>query len=115
MNVVWPNDQWLVLISSTTMYSTIIWLLFQQEQVLGELYNYVSQQPPPTDVQHVKLTLKYLEACNKIFENGLLSHDRVTITNRDILISIRKGYDFFCNWHRSLVEAGKNYIHLQEN
>ena len=94
MNVVWPNNQWLVLTPSTAMYSTIIWLPFQQEQVLGELYNYVSQQPPPTDVQQVQLTLKYPEACNKIFENGLLSHDWVTNTNCDILISIRKGMIF---------------------
>jgi len=61
MNVAWPNNRWLVLISSTAMYSTIVWLPFQQEQVLSELYNYVSQQPPPTDAQKVQLTLKYLE------------------------------------------------------
>ena len=68
----------------------------------------MNQQPPPTDAPQIQLTLKYLEACNKIFENGLLSHDRVTDTNCDILRSIREGYDFFCNWHRSLVETGKN-------
>jgi len=46
----------------------------------------VSQQPPLT-------------------EAGLLSYDLVTITNHDILISIRIGYDFFCDQHHSLDEA----------
>ena len=79
----------------------------QQEQVLGELYHYVNQQPPPADAPQVELTLKYLEACSKIFEEVLLSHDHVTDTNCDILKSIREGYDCFLKWHHSLTEAGK--------
>ena len=67
----------------------------------------MNQQPPLADAPQVELTLKYLEACSKIFEKGLLSHDRVTDTNCAILKSIREGYDFFIKWHHSLTEAGK--------
>lgn len=67
----------------------------QQEQVLSELFQYVKQQPLPVDAAQVECTLKYLEACSKIFENGLLSHNRVIDTNSNILKNIREGYDFF--------------------
>jgi len=78
---------------------------------LGELFHYVKQQPAPTDAGEVECTLKYLEACNKIFENGLLSHDRVFDRNSDILKNVKDGYTFFCSWHQSLCEvaaAGMN-------
>ena len=53
----------------------------QQEQVFGELFHYVNQQTPPPDALQVQCTLKYLQACSKIFENGLLSHECVTDVN----------------------------------
>jgi len=60
----------------------------------GELFDYVNQQPSPSDAAQVKLTLKYLETCSKIFEKGLLSHDCVfnTSTSFGILESIQDGY-----------------------
>ena len=45
----------------------------------------------------MKCTLKYLEACNKVFENGLLSHERVTNLESEVLKSIMEGYNFFVN------------------
>ena len=79
----------------------------QQEQVLGELFHYVNQQTPPPDALQVQCTLKYLQACSKIFENGLLSHERVTDVNSNVLKSIKEGYEFFRSWHYSLSHAGK--------
>lgn len=84
----------------------------QQEQVLGELFHYVNQQTPPPDYPQVQCTLKYLQACNKIFENGFLSHDRVTSVNSNVLKSIKEGYEFFRSWYHSLSHAGKMCMHI---
>ena len=54
----------------------------------------------------MKCTLKYLEACNKVFENGLLNHERVTNLESEVLKSIMEGYNFFCKWHQSLLQPG---------
>ena len=39
--------------------------------------------------------LSFLEACNKIFEQGLLSHDKVTACDSQVLTNIKEGYQFF--------------------
>ena len=79
----------------------------QQEKVLGELSHYVNQQTPPPDALQVQCTLKYLQACSKTFENGLLSHERVTDVNSNVLNSIKEGYELLRSWHHSLSHAGK--------
>lgn len=75
----------------------------QQEQVLMELFHYVNQSPaPPYDA---KMTLKYLESCSNIFEKGLLSHQKISLTNQDVLVNMQNGYDFFVQWIDSLLEG----------
>ena len=73
---------------------------------MTELFSYVSTEPPPCDAPSVKCTLKYLTACNQLFEQGLLSHGRVSLKDTKILDSIKKGYSFFSNWLQSLLEEG---------
>ena len=79
---------------------------FQQEEVLTELHTYISQNPPPVDAPHAKCTLQYLTACSQLFEYGLLSHKKVSMTDKAVLESINTGYRFFVNWHQSLIEEG---------
>lgn len=74
--------------------------------MLSELFHYTSQNPSPADALSVQCTRKYLEACSKIFERGLLSHTKVTDESSDVLKSIDEGYLFFLTWLESLV---KNY------
>ena len=64
----------------------------QQQEVLSEIYNYVHQNPPPEDSDSAKLTLAFLEACNKILEQGLLTHDKVTTCDSHVLTNIQEGY-----------------------
>ena len=78
--------------------------------VLSELYDYTVQNPPPADVESVRATLKYLEACHKMFEKGLLSHEKVCTTDSKVMRSIREGYSFFVNWHKSLSKHGNVYL-----
>ena len=75
--------------------------------VLSELYDYTVQNPQPADVESVRATLKYLEACNKMFEKGLLSHEKVCTIDSKVMQSIQEGYSFFVNWHESLSKHGK--------
>ena len=78
----------------------------QQEQVLGELFWYVNQYPPPDDASEVQETLAYLEACSLIFERGFLSHDRIRNLDSEILQNITKGYDYFSGWLTSILKEG---------
>lgn len=60
-------------------------ILLQQELVLSELYQYINQDPVPDDAASVKLTLKCLEACNKLFKKGFLSHKKICNLSNEVL------------------------------
>ena len=74
--------------------------------MLSELYRYTNENPSEADVQSTKKTLQYLEACNKLFEEGFLSHRKITDINSDVLKSISQGYEFFTSWINQLIENG---------
>ena len=76
--------------------------LLQQEQVLTELHSYVTENPLADDVDSVKLTLQYLEACRDLFENGFLSHKKITTMKSEPLVSIHKGFTHIKRWHEKL-------------
>ena len=72
------------------------------------MYKYVQvhENPAPEDHASAKLTLEFLEACNKIFEQGLLSHDKVDIIDCRVLRNIKDGYEFFTKWLNNIYEQG---------
>ena len=47
-------------------------------------------------------TAQYLEACNLLFEQGILSHSIVSST---VLENMKKGYEYFKEWYQELKEA----------
>ena len=67
---------------------------------------YCNQTPPPEDSASAKLTLKFLEACNKIFERGLLSHDKVTSPDSHVVTNITEGFKFFSTWLDGIYAEG---------
>lgn len=71
--------------------------------MLGELYWYVHQDPPPVDAPSTSETLAYLEACHLLFEEGFLSHEGI---RSQILKNISKGYEYFSAWLTSLLNEG---------
>ena len=73
---------------------------------MSELYSYAHQTPVPTDSFSTKLTLSYLEASNKIFEQGLLSHEKVTSSDCQVVRNIQEGYQFFVKWLDEIYEKG---------
>ncbi len=50
------------------------------------------------------LTAEYLEACNLIFEKGILSHDPITSSKCACLTNISNGMKWFFKWKEELQE-----------
>ena len=78
--------------------------------MLSELFLYVSENEEQAKADGYKNTLSYLEACNKIFENGFLSHKRIFDMDSEVLKSINDGYKFFTLWLDQILEAGKFFL-----
>ena len=70
------------------------------------MYKYVHENPTPEDYTSAQLTLEFLEACNKIFEQGLLSHTKVNSTDCQVIRNIQEGYGFFTKWLNQIYEQG---------
>ena len=52
-------------------------------------------EEPTGNQDSAKVVANYLEACNLIFENGLLSRCRINSLNSPVIHNIKKGMDFF--------------------
>ena len=63
----------------------------------------LSEEPNQESAQPVA---SYLQACNLLFENGLLSRHRINSLNSSAIQNIKKGMDFFEKWCRSHEETG---------
>ena len=55
---------------------------------------------------------RYLDACNLIFEEGLLSRRRINSLQTPVLANIRKGMEFFEGWRNTHSETGI-YVYLK--
>ena len=88
-------------------YSSAFITLFQQEEVLTEIFSHISTISPPVDCDSARYTLKYLESCSLIFEKGLLSHERIKSTDSKVFENIQLRFKFFCDWFDSILERGK--------
>ena len=77
----------------------------QQEHVITELKEYATSSPTPLDASTVAMVVGYLEACNRMFERGLLGHVRISTYPNQILDNM-EGYSFFSQWLDSLLENG---------
>ena len=51
---------------------------------------------------HHKRVAEYLEACHKLFEEGILSHRTVSSTDQQLLVNMDKGFQFFQQWKDEL-------------
>ena len=80
-------------------------LYLQQEHVITELKEYATGSPTPLDASTVAMVVGYLEACNRMFEQGRLGHVRILTYPNQILDNM-EGYSFFSQWLDSLLENG---------
>lgn len=53
----------------------------------------------------------YLEACNKLFETGILSHELIDSPSSPVLLNMKQGFGYFQDWHQQLSgsDTGTNY------
>ena len=65
----------------------------QQEHVITELKEYATGSTTPLDASTVAIVVGYLEACNRMFEQGLLGHVRISTYSNQILDNM-EGYSF---------------------
>ena len=73
---------------------------------MTELTSYVTRNPAPHDATSVKIVIRYLTACNQLFERGFLSHEKVSSRDSEVLGNIKMGYSFFSTWLKSLLDEG---------
>ena len=74
--------------------------------MLSELFLYVNGNEESV-ADGLKAVLSYLEACNKLFENGFLSHGRISNIESEVLKFINNGYRFFTSWLDQILNNGK--------
>ncbi len=70
----------------------------------------MNQDHLPPDASSVNLTLQYLTACNSIFEQGFLSHKKVSINEQEVLKNIQQGFAFYSGWLKSILDEGIVHI-----
>lgn len=78
----------------------------QQEHVIAELKEYATSSPSPSDSKEVLCVVRYLEACNKLFERGLLGNVSIYTFPNPILNNMERGYRFFTEWLELLLKKG---------
>ena len=62
-----------------------------------------------SDVGPNQNAVDFLEACNLLFEQGMLSRRRINNKNSPVLTNIKKGMAFFEQWCRDHEDTG-NYL-----
>jgi len=70
------------------------------------LFWYVNQLPAPPDSDTTNETLQYLQACHNLFEQGFLSHEKITDMESEVLKNISIGYEHFSSWLSTLLTEG---------
>ena len=83
----------------------MLFTLFQQRFMIAAVQNLASTGSDEGSTN----TGEYLEACNLLFEQGMLSHRRINNSNSPVLTKIRKGMKFFEQWCADHEETG-NFI-----
>lgn len=63
-------------------------------------------EEPLGNQDSANLVANYPEACNLIFENGLLSQCRINSLNSPVIHNIKNKMDFFEKWCHSHEETG---------
>ena len=80
----------------------------QQEKVIVEIATYLESTTIDTlTTKYDRASLEFLRALNNIFEQGLLSHYKVTDGDATPLTKMREGIEYFEEWCDEAIENGK--------
>ena len=61
----------------------------------------------PDEREEHLATLEYLTALNLLFEQGILSNDRVNSLSSHVLVNMEKGFTYFSEWRRKVNVSGE--------
>ena len=67
----------------------------QQNHVLAQLKEYFETH---RNDKRLMNTIQYLDACNKLFERGLLSHEKISVGQRNVIELMEDGFWFLVGW-----------------
>lgn len=76
----------------------------QQPYMLAAIKEMANYKDEVTRSCHLE-TAEYLEACNKLFKNGILSHDMIKSSTSPVLENMRQGFAYFEQWHHDLSQS----------
>jgi len=74
--------------------------------MISALKAYSETEPRPPDAAMVAKTAEYLEACNLIFEKGILSKKIIRSMDSSVICNIKKGFLFFTDWYNRHQRTG---------
>lgn len=80
--------------------------------MISALKGYSETEPPPPDAAMVMKTAEYLEACNLIFERGILSKKIIRSMDSPVISNIKKGFQFFTDWYKKHQRTGNIMQHI---
>ena len=85
--------------------------IMQQTAIIRELQTYLNpgDRIPPCDSDSVTQWLQYLQALNKLFENGFLTHDVIHSMESHVIQNMNEGYKFFVDWFNMLSDDGRPF------
>ena len=72
--------------------------------MLTAIRELASHKDECTASHHIAVA-EYLEACNQLFEEGILSHEVINSQTSPALQRMKLGFTFFENWHKELSQS----------
>ena len=75
--------------------------------MIAELTTHIQTVQQSAISKYDSATLEYLRAIRKIFEYGLLSHEKVTDGDASPLLSVSEGLQYFEEWCDEAISHGK--------
>ena len=83
--------------------------IMQQQQMIAALKILADRATRPGAKASIDMTTQYLEACNAIFETGMLSNNFVKMHDQSVVENVKKGQLFFERWLSALLQEYDNY------
>ena len=83
--------------------------IMQQQPMIAALKILADRTNNSLAKSSIVLTANFLEACNNLFEAGILSHKTVKKTDKTVLDNMQKGQQFFETWLTGLLSSSDSY------
>jgi hypothetical protein len=83
--------------------------IMQQQSMIAALKILADRTSNAGSKASIQMTVNFLEACNNLFESGILSNEVVKQQDTTILGNMKKGLHFFETWLTNLLSDNQEY------